>query len=126
MRGRKVYEYALRKVPALLKRSIDRAGLDIKDIRKVLLHQANAKMDHAMVQRLFKLYDINEIPDDIAPMTVQKFGNSSVATVPTMYDLIAKKELGNHEFNAGDYIVFGLFCEGVTRDANVLKMINYT
>lgn len=122
MRGRKVYEYALRKVPALLKRSIDRAGLDIKDIRKVLLHQANAKMDHAMVQRLFKLYDINEIPDDIAPMTVQKFGNSSVATVPTMYDLIAKKELGNHEFNPGDYIVFGSVGAGMNINAIVYKM----
>ena len=124
MRGRKVYEYALRKVPALLKRSIDRAGLDIKDIRKVLLHQANAKMDHATVQRLFKLYDINEIPDDIAPMTVQKFGNSSVATVPTMYDLIAKKELGNHEFNAGDYIVFGSVGAGMNINAIVYKMPN--
>ena len=74
MRGRKVYEYALRKVPALLKDPLT-AGLDIKDIRKVLLKQC--QNDHAMVQRLFKLYDIDEIPDDIAPMTcteIRKFG----------------------------------------------------
>lgn len=107
MKGRKVYEYALKKVPAVLKRLIDNAGKDISDINKVLLHQANAKMDHAMVARLFKLYDIKEVPADIDPMTVQKFGNSSVATVPTMFDLVAKKQLGNHEFRTGDHIVMG-------------------
>lgn len=88
-------------------RTIDKSGLDISDINKILLHQANAKMDHAMVQRLFRLYNIKEIPEDIAPMTVQKFGNSSVATVPTMYDLISKNKLGNHKFHPGDHLVFG-------------------
>lgn len=122
MRGRKVYEYALRKVPALIKRSIDRADLHINDISKVLLHQANAKMDHAMVERLFRLYDIREFSEDVAPMTVQKFGNSSVATIPTMYDLIARKELGKHEFKSGDHIVFGSVGAGMNINAIVYKV----
>ncbi|MBW7870158.1 MAG: 3-oxoacyl-ACP synthase III family protein [Flavobacteriia bacterium] len=122
MRGRKVYEYALRKVPALIKRTIDKSGLDISDINKVLLHQANAKMDHAMVQRLFRLYNIKEIPEDIAPMTVQKFGNSSVATVPTMYDLISKNKLGDHKFHPGDHLVFGSVGAGMNINAVVYKI----
>lgn len=122
MRGRKVYEYALRKVPALIKRTIDKSGLDISDINKILLHQANAKMDHAMVQRLFRLYNIKEIPEDIAPMTVQKFGNSSVATVPTMYDLISKNKLGNHKFHPGDHLVFGSVGAGMNINAVVYKI----
>ena len=121
MRGRKVYEYALRKVPALIKRVIDNADMDVESIRKILLHQANAKMDHAMIERLFRLYNINEVPKDVAPMTVQKFGNSSVATVPTMFDLIAKKQLGNHEFHAGDHIVMGSVGAGMNINAILYK-----
>lgn len=122
MKGRRVYEYALRKVPALVKRVIDNADLDISDINKVLLHQANAKMDHAMVERLFRLYDVKDIPEDIAPMTVQKFGNSSVATVPTMYDLVARGELGNHRFHSGNHIVFGSVGAGMNVNAIVYKV----
>ncbi len=121
MRGRKVYEYALRKVPALIKRVIDNSGVDVNSIQKILLHQANAKMDHAMIERLFRLYNIDEIPQDVAPMTVQMFGNSSVATVPTMYDLIAKKQLGNHEFHAGDHIVLGSVGAGMNINAILYK-----
>lgn len=117
MRGRKVYEYALRKVPALVKRVIEKGDTDIRDIKKVLLHQANAKMDHAMIERLFKLYNISEIPKSVAPMTVQKFGNSSVATVPTMFDLIERKQLGEHRFHPGDSIVFGSVGAGMNINA---------
>lgn len=122
MRGRKVYEYALRKVPALIKRVIDNAGLSVTDIQKVLLHQANAKMDYAMIERLFKLYNITEFDHHIAPMTVQKLGNSSVATVPTMYDLIRKNQLGDHQFNSGDHIVMGSVGAGMNINAIVYKM----
>ena len=122
MRGRKVYEYALRKVPALMKRVIDNSGLTITDIDKILLHQANAKMDHAMIERLFKLYDRTEAPHDVAPMTVQKFGNSSVATVPTMFDLISKKQLGEHEFQSGNHIVLGSVGAGMNINAIIYKM----
>ncbi len=122
MRGRKVYEYALRKVPALIKRTIDKSGLDISDINKILLHQANAKMDHAMIQRLFRLYNLKEIPEGLAPMTVQKFGNSSVATVPTMYDLISKNMLDDHKFNPGDHLVFGSVGAGMNINAVVYKI----
>lgn len=122
MKGRKVYEYALRKVPALIKRTIDKAGLSIEDIQKVLLHQANAKMDYAMVQRLFKLYGIKTAPMDCAPMTVQKLGNTSVATVPTLYDLVAKGKMEGHEFNSGDHLIFSSVGAGMNINAIVYKM----
>jgi 3-oxoacyl-[acyl-carrier-protein] synthase-3 len=66
------------------------------------MHQANAKMDHAMVSRIFKLYGKSEYDESVSPMTIQKFGNSSVATVPTMYDLIAKGEMKGHSFKKED------------------------
>jgi 3-oxoacyl-[acyl-carrier-protein] synthase-3 len=60
------------------------------------MHQANAKMDHAMVSRFSNLYGKSEYDDAVSPMTIQKLGNSSVATIPTMYDLIAKGEMKGH------------------------------
>jgi 3-oxoacyl-[acyl-carrier-protein] synthase-3 len=105
MNGRKIYEYALKNVPAAIKETIDEAGLHISDISKILIHQANAKMDHAMIERLYKLYGYDSPQTDIAPMTVQFLGNSSVATVPIMYDLINKAQMDNHRFVSKDYIV---------------------
>ena len=55
MVGHKVYVYALSFVPGVVKDSIDRAGLKLSDIKKVLIHQANEKMDEAIVRGLFKL-----------------------------------------------------------------------
>lgn len=105
MNGRKIYEYALKNVPTAIKQTIDEAGLSIGDISKILIHQANAKMDEAMVARLFKLYGKEDYPPEVAPMTVQFLGNSSVATIPTMFDLINKKQLGSHRFTSNDHVV---------------------
>lgn len=104
MKGRKVYEFVLKNVPPAIKELLDEANLDIDEIDKILLHQANAKMDHAMIQRLYKLYG-KKAPENVDPMTVQFLGNTSVATVPTMFDLIAKGQLQPHHFNANDKII---------------------
>ncbi|QCX53999.1 3-oxoacyl-ACP synthase III family protein [Elizabethkingia sp. JS20170427COW] len=104
MKGRKIYEYALKNVPDAIKETIDQAGITIDDIDKILIHQANAKMDHAIINRLFKLYG-KPYQEEIAPMTIQVFGNSSVATIPTMYDLIKKGEMQGHSFKKGGYVV---------------------
>ena len=40
-------------------------------------------MDDAIVKRLYKLYNL-EAPDDIMPLTVDRFGNSSVAILQCM------------------------------------------
>lgn len=105
MKGRKVYEYALKNVPAAIKETLDKVGFHIKDVAKILLHQANAKMDYAIIERLYKLYDM-EATHEVAPMTISYLGNTSVATVPTMYDLIKNGKMEGHSINSGDLIVF--------------------
>jgi len=120
MRGRKIYEYALKNAPIAIKETIDKAGLDISEIDKILIHQANAKMDHAIIDRLFKLYD-KKANEDIAPMTVQKFGNSSVATVPTMYDLIRKGQMEGHCFKKGGYIAMVSLGAGMNINCFIYK-----
>jgi len=105
MNGRKVYEFALNEVPLLVKSVLDKAGVHISEIKKVLIHQANEKMDEAIVERLYKLYDIDTVPSGVMPMIISWLGNSSVATVPTLLDLITKGKLEGHHIDRGDKVV---------------------
>ena len=120
MRGRKVYEFALTNVPAAMKECLDKANIDILEIKKILIHQANAKMDDAIVKRLYKLFN-EESPEKIMPLTVDRFGNSSVATVPTMFDLIVRNKLGDHKIEKGDKIIFASVGAGMHINAMVYQ-----
>lgn len=120
MYGRKIYEFALNHVPAAMKSCLDKSGYKIEDLKKILIHQANEKMDEAIVQRFYKLYNL-EMPKDIMPMTINKLGNSSVATVPTLYDLILNDKLDGHTINKGDLIMFASVGAGMNINAIVYK-----
>lgn len=123
MRGRKLYEYALTTVPGVVNESLDKAGLDLGDVSKVLLHQANAKMDEAILKRLFKVCGIQEIPDGIMPMSISTLGNSSVATVPTLLDLILREELDGHRLAGGDVVVFASVGAGMNINSVVYRWV---
>ena len=122
MNGRKLYEYALTHVPQLIKDTIDKINLDFGQIKKVLIHQANEKMDEAMLKRLFKLYKVKDIPEHIMPMTIAKFGNNSIATLPILFDLLIKNELENHALVENDYFVFASVGAGMNINSVVYKM----
>lgn len=121
MQGHKVYVYALQNVPGVAKEAIDKAGLTLTDIQKVLIHQANEKMDEAICQRLMKLYKIKGTTEKIMPMTIHELGNTSAATVPTMYDLIKKGKMDGHEIKSGDNIVFTSVGAGMNINAIVYR-----
>lgn len=124
MSGKKLYTYALMHVPQLVKDTMDKVDLPLNKVSKVLIHQANAKMDDAMLLRLFKLYGkkANDIPEDIMPMTISKFGNTSVATVPVLYDMVMRGEMNGHSLNSGDHVVFVSVGAGMNVNAIVYKM----
>lgn len=121
MQGRKIYEFALSNVPKAMKECLDNSGVDIKDIKKVLIHQANEKMDEAIIQRFYKLYGQTP-PEGIMPMSIHKLGNSSVATVPTLYDSLVRGEIENQSLNKGDVILFASVGAGMNINAIVYKM----
>lgn len=122
MDGRKLYQYAITHVPGLVKESIEDAGLELSDIQKMLIHQANEKLDEAILKRLFKLYDVSEIPDGIMPMTINRLGNSSVATVPTLLDLISRKKMNGQTLNPGDNIVLASVGAGMHINSVVYRV----
>jgi len=117
MKGRKVYEYAIKLVPEAMKACLHKAGIDIKDLKKAFIHQANEKMDEAMIHALFKLYDLPQAPDNIMPMSIHYLGNSSVATVPTLYDMVKRGEDKRHKLQSGDVILFASVGAGMNINA---------
>ena len=120
MYGRKIYEFALNNVRNALKNCLDKSGFSINEVKKILIHQANEKMDEAIVKRFYRLYK-TAVPDGIMPMTIHKFGNSSVATVPTLFDLIRKGVLKEHNLSKGDVIIFASVGAGMHINAIVYK-----
>jgi 3-oxoacyl-[acyl-carrier-protein] synthase-3 len=121
MAGHKLYVYAISYVPGVVKESIEKAGLQLSDIKKVLIHQANEKMDEAILKNVFKLYHEKHIPEGIMPMSIEKLGNSSAATVPTLLDTILKGRMEGQSINEGDYIILCSVGAGMNINSIVYK-----
>jgi len=120
MQGRKIYEFALKNVPLAMKECLDNSGIKIDEIKKVLIHQANEKMDESIVNRFYKLYD-KTAPQGIMPMSIDFLGNSSVATVPTLFDLLIHDKIENQKINKGDVIIFASVGAGMNVNAIVYR-----
>ncbi len=117
MEGRKVYEFALKHVPQAMKDCLDKTGAEISDLKKIFIHQANEKLDYAVVKRFYRLFGIREIPEGILPMSVQELGNSSVATAPTLFDTVLKGKNAEHSLKKGDLILFASVGAGMNINA---------
>ncbi len=122
MNGRKLYEYALNTVPLVVKEALEKANIELEQVEKLLIHQANAKMDEAILSRLFKLYEKAEIPKNIMPMTIAELGNSSVATLPTLLSLLFSNKLSGHNVTNGNILVFASVGAGMNINTFIYKM----
>ncbi|MBK0383720.1 ketoacyl-ACP synthase III [Pedobacter sp. SD-b] len=121
MDGRKVYEYGLTHVPLVMKTTVEKAGILPEKIKKVFVHQANGKMDDAILKRFFKLYDYDCPPENIMPMSISKLGNSSVATIPTLLDMVLKEEMENQTVKIGDVVIFASVGAGMNINAMIYR-----
>ncbi|MGB0837673.1 MAG: 3-oxoacyl-ACP synthase III family protein [Flavobacteriaceae bacterium] len=120
MKGRKIYEFALTKVPAAMKEAFDKSGEDIKDLKKIFIHQANEKMDEAIVKRFFRLYK-TPMPEGVMPMNIHELGNSSVATIPTLMDMVISSNYGDHKVEKGDLVMMASVGAGMNINAVVYR-----
>lgn len=120
MYGRKIYEFAVTHVPGAMKECLDQSGIGIDEVKKIFIHQANEKMDEAIIKRFYRDFG-KEVPDGIMPMNIHKMGNSSVATVPTLFDMVRKGKLSNHQLNKGDVVIFASVGAGMNINAIVYR-----
>ncbi|WP_199118621.1 3-oxoacyl-ACP synthase III family protein [Pedobacter sp. ASV28] len=121
MNGRKLYEFAVSTVPKVVKMALDKSGISIEQIKTVFIHQANGKMDNAIMKRLFKLYGLDTVPENLVPMTISWLGNSSVATVPTLIDLVLNGKVEGYKVEKGDYAIFASVGAGMHINAIVYR-----
>lgn len=121
MHGRKIYEFALTHVPLAMKECLDDSGMTIDKVKKILIHQANEKMDEAIVKRFYELYNL-EMPDSIMPMNIAQLGNSSVATIPTLLNMILYGKIENQSLAKGDVIIFASVGAGMNINAITYKV----
>ena len=120
MNGREVYKYATEWVPKVIRSAVEKAGMNISDIDLFLLHQANAKMLEAIGTRLAESCGVGV--DTIAgkvPLTIQFLGNTSVATIPTLLDLVRNDKLEGFSIRDGDVAVMASVGAGMHCNAMV-------
>ncbi len=121
MHGHKVFEFALKHVPAALKKCLDRSGVGIDEVKKVLIHQANEKLDEGIIKRFFRLYK-KQPPEGIMPMSIHLLGNSSVATVPTLLDRLRRGKLEGHSLHENDVIMLASVGAGMSINAITYRL----
>ena len=120
MYGRKIYEFALNNVPNAMNIALEKSGFTIDDVKKVFIHQANEKMDDAIIKRFYRLHK-KPVPNGVMPMSIHKLGNSSVATVPTLLDLVLKNKIENQTVEKGDVIILASVGAGMNINAIVYR-----
>ena len=103
MNGQEVFKFATRKIPEIIESLSTKSGIEIKDFNKILLHQANKRIIQFAAKRL-------HLSDDIFPVNLDKYGNTSAASVAILLDEV----LHNGTVKPGDLIALAGFGGGLT------------
>ena len=110
MKGDGVFKWAVRAMADAARAAMDGAGCTVDDIALFIPHQANVRIIDAVVERL-------EIPADKVVVTLDRFGNTSSATIPTAYDEVVRAG----RLRRGDRVVFAGFGGGFTWGSVLFK-----
>lgn len=122
MNGREVYKYVTKWVPKVIKDALDKAKIEIGEVDIFLFHQANAKMLCAIAKNLAEIYGVPENAfEGKIPSTIEFLGNTSVATIPTMLDLIRKEKLDGYRISEGQIAVMASVGAGMHCNALVYR-----
>ena len=110
MDGQEVFRFAVKRVPESIESLMKRNKTAKEDIRYYILHQANERIVEAVAKRLKE-------PMDKFPMIIEKYGNTSTASIPLLLDDMVKKGM----LKAGDKIILSGFGAGMTWGAVLLE-----
>lgn len=110
MDGQEVFKFAVKKVPECIRQVLDESGTSMDEIKYFVLHQANYRICEAVAKRLKQ-------PLEKVPMNIDRFGNTSGATVPILLDELNREG----KLERGDKIVLAGFGGGLTWGAVLLE-----
>ena len=122
MNGRKVYQYATTYLPQVIKTALEKCGRSIKDVDMFLFHQANEKMLQAIANRVAEEFEMPHMDfQNKIPLTIHTLGNTSVATIPTMMDMILRDKMKGYQINDHDLVVMASVGAGMHCNALVYQ-----
>ncbi len=107
--GREVFKFAVRILPEMVEKLIVRNGISLEDVQYIIPHQANARIIQAAARKM-------EVPGSKIVVNLDKFGNTSAASIPLSYpDIYDGLEPGRYVITVG----FGF---GLTWAANLYRV----
>jgi 3-oxoacyl-[acyl-carrier-protein] synthase III len=110
MAGNEIYKLAVRAMCDAAIKSLENAGITAEDISWLIPHQANIRIINGVAKRL-------KIPDEKIYLNIEKYGNTSSASVPIALDEANRKGL----LKKGDYILMVAFGGGLTWGASLVR-----
>jgi 3-oxoacyl-[acyl-carrier-protein] synthase-3 len=110
IKGREVYQQAVRRIVEAVTECLDHCNMSIDDISMVFSHQMNARIIESAAKRL-------KLPAEKVFLNIAEYGNTSAASVPIAFDECVR--VG--KIKRGDIIIFVAFGAGLTWGANVIQ-----
>jgi 3-oxoacyl-[acyl-carrier-protein] synthase-3 len=110
IKGREVYQQAVRRIIEAVTDCLNHCGLSIDDVNMIISHQMNARIIESAAKRL-------KLPDEKVFLNIAEYGNTSAASVPIAFDECAR----SGRIKRGDIIIFVAFGAGLTWGANVIE-----
>lgn len=83
MDGREVFNFAVKKVPEVIKEVLEKNNVALEEIDYFILHQANKRIVASVAKRL--KVDIEKFP-----VNMMEYGNTSSASIPILIDELKK------------------------------------
>jgi 3-oxoacyl-[acyl-carrier-protein] synthase-3 len=110
MDGKEVFKFAVRALETSVKEVIKKCGFSISDIDLLIPHQANIRIIEHVIKKM-------GLPMEKVYVNLQKYGNTSAASVPLALD----EAVAEGRLNPGDLLVLSGFGAGLTYGANVIR-----
>ena len=110
MDGQEVFKFAVKTVPESINKVLAESETDIEEIKYFILHQANYRIFESIAKRL-------KIPMEKLPTNLERFGNTSGATIPILLDEMNREG----KLQQGDKLILAGFGAGLTWGATLLE-----
>lgn len=111
MVGKQVFRWAIEKMPEVAVEAVQKAGLTMRDVDLFIPHQANMRINQMVAMRL-------ELPDEKVVHNIEKYGNTTAATIPMALDRAYKDGRVKPDMN----LLFAAFGAGFTWAGGVLRI----
>ncbi|MFC1877424.1 3-oxoacyl-ACP synthase III family protein, partial [Thermodesulfobacteriota bacterium] len=112
MDGKTVFKLAVTLLPKVTEELLAKANMKIEDLNMVIPHQANLRINEAFRERM-------NIPEEKMYNNIQRFGNTTAATIPIALDELIEKNM----LKPKDTIMFIGLGAGLTWGGVIYKLI---